>query len=51
MALYHKGEVVKCDHREYGFAQVQVTKQENKTPVDSLFEGIGDSMQVRLAAL
>lgn len=35
----------KSDHREYGFAQVQVTRTEGA--VDALFEGLGDEMQVR----
>ncbi|KAI0316907.1 GMP synthase [Amylostereum chailletii] len=42
-----KGKVAKCDHREYGFAQVQITKAGEKgSSVDALFEGLGDEMQV-----
>lgn len=42
-----KGKVAKCDHREYGFAQVKISKlgDENST-VDALFQGLGDEMQV-----
>jgi len=48
MAWQMKGTVEKCDHREYGFAQVQISKigGENAS-VDALFEGLGDEMQVR----
>lgn len=43
-----KGKVTKCDHREYGFAQLQVRKFEGASNgVDALFEGLGDEMQVR----
>ena len=43
-----KGKVVKCDHREYGFAQLRVAKVEaSNTAVNTLFEGLGDEMQVR----
>ncbi|KAJ7437516.1 hypothetical protein FB451DRAFT_1305477, partial [Mycena latifolia] len=47
MAWQMKGAVDKCDHREYGFAQVKMTKigGENAS-VDALFEGLGDEMQV-----
>ena len=38
-----KGKVAKCDHREYGFAQLQVGKGES---VDKLFEGLAEEMQV-----
>ncbi|EPT01677.1 hypothetical protein FOMPIDRAFT_1161212 [Fomitopsis schrenkii] len=42
-----KGQVSKCDHREYGFAQLQVNKiGSGKKTVDALFEGLGDEMQV-----
>lgn len=43
-----KGKVAKCDHREYGFAQVQISKigGENKG-VDALFQDLGDELQVR----
>ncbi|KAF9514572.1 hypothetical protein BS47DRAFT_1342878 [Hydnum rufescens UP504] len=39
------GEVAKCDHREYGFAQVEVIKTSNPL-VDLLFKGIETDMQV-----
>lgn len=41
-----KGEVKKCEHREYGFANVQITHKAEGT-VDALFEGLGEEMQVR----
>ncbi|KAF9459952.1 GMP synthase [Collybia nuda] len=47
MAWNLGGKVSPCDHREYGFAQVQIKKVENSsTSVDALFEGLGDEMQV-----
>ncbi|KAJ6560946.1 hypothetical protein B0H10DRAFT_2366853 [Mycena sp. CBHHK59/15] len=47
MAWQMKGTVEKCDHREYGFAQVQMTKTGgDNASVDALFEGLGDEMQV-----
>jgi hypothetical protein len=48
MAWNLGGEVAKCDHREYGFAQVQISKLGNTSGVDALFDGLGDEMQVRL---
>ncbi|KAH6913535.1 GMP synthase [Coprinopsis sp. MPI-PUGE-AT-0042] len=39
------GEVTKCDHREYGFAEVQINKFGGSN-VDALFEGLGDALQV-----
>lgn len=42
-----KGKVSKCDHREYGFAQLQIATSEN-TLVHSLFEDLGEEMQVRI---
>ncbi|KAJ7215776.1 class I glutamine amidotransferase-like protein [Mycena haematopus] len=47
MAWHMKGTVDKCDHREYGFAQVKMAQVggENAS-VDALFEGLGDEMQV-----
>lgn len=47
------GTVSKCDHREYGFAQLQVVRlegegQSSSSSVDALFEGLGDEMQVHL---
>ncbi|EKM58543.1 uncharacterized protein PHACADRAFT_140555 [Phanerochaete carnosa HHB-10118-sp] len=51
MAWNMGGAVSKCDHREYGFAQLQVVKFEGEAQssgsiVDALFEGLGDEMQV-----
>ena len=48
MAWTMNGKVAKCDHREYGFAQVKIAKigGDNKG-VDALFEGLGDELQVR----
>ena len=45
MAWNMKGKVAKCDHREYGFAQLKVGKGEN---VDKLFKNLGEEMQVRI---
>ncbi|OCH84922.1 GMP synthase [Obba rivulosa] len=45
MAWNMNGKVSKCDHREYGFAQLQVSKSGSGS-VDALFEGLGDEMQV-----
>ncbi|PIL35473.1 hypothetical protein GSI_02201 [Ganoderma sinense ZZ0214-1] len=47
MAWNMKGKVAKCEHREYGFAEVQISKigGENNG-ADALFEGIGDQLQV-----
>ena len=52
MAWTMGGTVSKCDHREYGFAQLEVVKfesegQSSSKVVDALFEGLGDDMQVR----
>ncbi|KAI5117370.1 hypothetical protein M0805_004360 [Coniferiporia weirii] len=44
MAWNMKGKVAKCDHREYGFAQLVVAKSEKG--VDPLFESLGNDMQV-----
>ncbi|OBZ66149.1 GMP synthase [glutamine-hydrolyzing] [Grifola frondosa] len=47
MAWNMKGKVAKCEHREYGFAQVQITKIGNgDSHADALFEGLGDELQV-----
>lgn len=40
------GKVAKCDHREYGFAQVQISKIGGAGGADRLFEGLGEEMQV-----
>ena len=48
MAWNMKGKVAKCEHREYGFAQVQITKIGGGSKgADALFEGLGDELQVR----
>ncbi|KAF8313696.1 GMP synthase [Clavulina sp. PMI_390] len=39
------GQVAACDHREYGFATVQIIKTQNPT-LDALFAGIESEMQV-----
>ena len=47
MAWNMKGQVAKCEHREYGFAQVQISKIGGPNAgVDALFEGLGDELQV-----
>lgn len=43
-----KGQVAKCDHREYGHATIQIT-QSDQGSVDALFEHLGDEMQVRVS--
>jgi hypothetical protein len=45
MAWQLKGKVAKCEHREYGFAQIHVKKLGNGA--DVLFEGLGDELEVR----
>ncbi|KAF7791632.1 hypothetical protein EIP86_002651 [Pleurotus ostreatoroseus] len=45
MAWTMKGKVTKCDHREYGFAQLQVSSNGNSS-ADALFETLGEEMQV-----
>lgn len=48
IAWFLKGSVSRCDHREYGFAQLQMLKLgEDTTSADALFEGLGERMQVR----
>lgn len=45
------GTVAKCEHREYGFARVQIKKfgsDPSRLSVDTLFEGLGDEMEVRI---
>ncbi|KAL5526313.1 GUA1 [Sanghuangporus sanghuang] len=44
MAWNMNGKVAKCDHREYGFAQLEVGKGGDN--VDKLFESLGEEMQV-----
>ncbi|KAK7690437.1 GMP synthase (glutamine-hydrolyzing) [Cerrena zonata] len=47
MAWNLGGKVTKCDHREYGFAQLGISKiGSGNTSVDALFEGLGEEMQV-----
>ena len=47
MAWNLGGKVTKCDHREYGFAQLSISKiGSGNSSVDALFEGLGDEMQV-----
>ena len=48
MAWHLKGKVAKCDHREYGFAQIRMNEVEGdgRSSVDTLFEGLGNEMQV-----
>ncbi|KAI0749650.1 GMP synthase [Daedaleopsis nitida] len=47
MAWNMNGKVAKCEHREYGFAQVQISKIGGEgTGADALFEGLGDELQV-----
>ena len=46
MAWLMNGEVSKCDHREYGFAQLQIAANGNST-ADKLFDTLGAEMQVR----
>lgn len=41
-----KGQVAKCDHREYGFANLVL--RSDGAGVDALFENFGDEMQVCL---
>ncbi|TDL19949.1 GMP synthase [Rickenella mellea] len=47
MAWNMKGTVAKCDHREYGFAQLHLTKgSSTNAAVGALFEGLDQEMQV-----
>ncbi|THH13301.1 hypothetical protein EW146_g6898 [Bondarzewia mesenterica] len=47
MAWSMQGKVAQCDHREYGFAQVEISKVKGEnSSVDALFEGLGEEMQV-----
>ncbi|GAW07941.1 gmp synthase [Lentinula edodes] len=47
MAWALKGKVERSDHREYGFAQLQINKiHDGDSPVDALFQGLGEEMQV-----
>lgn len=40
------GKVKQCEHREYGFAKVQIAKLGNGGSADALFEGLGDDLEV-----
>lgn len=51
MAWQLKGSVSKCDHREYGFAQLQVLSLGESNSVDALFEGLGTDMQAGPSSL
>jgi len=46
MALNHQGVVAQSSHREYGFAQIQISEINGNSSTDALFEGLGDNMQV-----
>ncbi|KAL0574175.1 GMP synthase (glutamine-hydrolyzing) [Marasmius crinis-equi] len=47
MAWNLKGKIAKCSHREYGYASVRINKvNDGDTPVDALFRGLGEEMQV-----
>ena len=46
MAWNMKGKVAKCEHREYGFAQVQISKIGGENGADALFKGLGEDLQV-----
>ena len=50
MAWQLGGKVKQCDHREYGFAKVQIAKLGNGNSADALFEGLGDDLEVKLPA-
>ncbi|KAI6113030.1 GMP synthase [Pisolithus sp. B1] len=44
-----KGQVTRCDNREYGYAAIQISRFGNgndNSTVDALFDGLGDEMQV-----
>lgn len=43
-----KGQVAKCDHREYGHATVHISRF-GQGSADALFEHLGDEMQVRVS--
>ena len=47
IAWHMKGKVSKCDHREYGFASVHIKKLGSNSAADALFDGLGDSLEVR----
>ena len=39
------GKVKQCEHREYGFAKVQIAKLGNGGSADALFDGLGDELE------
>ncbi|KAI6096969.1 hypothetical protein EDD16DRAFT_1670284 [Pisolithus croceorrhizus] len=44
-----KGQVTRCDNREYGYASIYISRFGNgndNSTVDALFDGLGDEMQV-----
>lgn len=47
MAWNMGGTVTKCDHREYGFAEIEISKIGGEAAADTLFKGLGNQMQVR----
>ena len=48
MAWNLGGTVDKCEHREYGFAQLQVSKLgPGHESADKLFEGLDEGLEVR----
>ena len=49
MAWQMKGKVAACEHREYGFAQLEVQKVGGS--VDALFETLDSVMQVSLSTV
>ncbi|KAF7771708.1 hypothetical protein Agabi119p4_6019 [Agaricus bisporus var. burnettii] len=46
MAWNMGGTVTKCDHREYGFAEIEINKIGGEAAADTLFKGLGNQMQV-----
>jgi len=46
MSWNFDGKVTKCDHREYGFAEVEVIKKDGHPFANKLFEGIEQDFQV-----
>lgn len=50
MAWNLGGEVTKCDHREYGSANITINKFGNGS-ADALFSGFGEEMKVNLVLI
>lgn len=47
MAWTFGGKVEKCDHREYGYAEIEVIKAAGKESLSNkLFEGLENDFQV-----